>query len=437
MQFKSLKSFTAGFYEPSLFHIHIDGDVKLDDWKSWDEDSLYAFFHEYIHFLQDIMTCFGLYNMYVNGEYISYATNTIYPLKSGEFKVPIPIVPGPNKVYDNKQIKSITLAYSELLPNNQEHPMNILGVPKEYKRSVPIWGGSIQVEDYKVSALQGNFSIGGFQILESMAYLAQKAIYGSSMPYKAPNYPYDVVEQIARKVITPLPDSQEFSAFLFGLCHVSLMTSNPAKTFTHLLEETKSKQPLADWKVTLEEFYRNTYVKDLNGQVKTIIQAVDTFKIIALQNLDKQLYTPEHLLVRKWYHNAIEEMCAWWQANPMLLVDLLTFGPLKTNSIFTTFIERIGTPLLTNIHDESYIYQPKNIDIPLKQHARLMAAGSIISTLEDADFKCGLYDYCKKRGCCVDDRCLTSPWKRARRFFPCPYGHLWYGWGLSKFNPVK
>lgn len=62
---------TLGFYEPSLFHIHLAYDVKLDEWKNWPDEVLFTFFHEYIHFLQDLTTTSGLYNIFVLDEWVN------------------------------------------------------------------------------------------------------------------------------------------------------------------------------------------------------------------------------------------------------------------------------------------------------------------------------------------------------------------------------
>ena len=66
MESHILKTFDGGFYMPTMFHIYIGSDANLKNWQSWDEESLSGFFHEYIHFFQDIMTATGLYNIFVN-----------------------------------------------------------------------------------------------------------------------------------------------------------------------------------------------------------------------------------------------------------------------------------------------------------------------------------------------------------------------------------
>lgn len=142
-----------------------------------------------------------------------------------------------------------------------------------------------------------------------MAYLAQKAIYDTNMPYLSPDCPYNVVEQMASYYIKPFANAQDYHAFFFGLC-LSLMTSHPAKTLDALLTDSSTCVNLsAKWSNVLEEYYLNTTVQDLNGVVMPITQSIDGIKEQALIALDKQFPTIDHYELRQWYHNAIEEMC--------------------------------------------------------------------------------------------------------------------------------
>ena len=440
MESHILKTFDGGFYMPTMFHIYIGSDVNLKNWQSWDEESLSGFFHEYIHFFQDIMTATGLYNIFVNGEYISYACNYLYQQPTGNVKIPIPINPGANHVYDNSQVAKLTKVWEDKLPNGDDDPMHITSKLTSTPRVVQLWQRTLQIDEYTVTSHEGTFSVGAFQIIESMAYLAQKAIYGSSMPYFSPDYPYNVVEQIASYYVTPFPDQQQYHTLLFGLCHVSLMTSHPVKTLDELLKDAAARTTLVnDWRDILNDYFVNTTVIDLNGNVMPITRSIDSFKTLALTSLDKQFPTIDHQELQRWDHNAIEEMCTWWQANPMLLVDLLSFGPPRANPMFATLIERIGTPLLSNNRAQTYLYQPKGIKISKKHHARFLAAGSIIATFEDGCTMCYLHHLriCNKWLPCIRKSCQHTPWKRARLIAPCPYGHLWYGWKLRKYTPKK
>ena len=68
------------FYKPAFFGMQVNVSAKELDFSKWDsisEHDLTIFFHEYIHFLQDISTVWGVNNIYVYGEYITGSVERI------------------------------------------------------------------------------------------------------------------------------------------------------------------------------------------------------------------------------------------------------------------------------------------------------------------------------------------------------------------------
>ena len=95
-------STTLGYYTPAFFHINIS---KNHSFEKFSNEDFSVFLHEYIHFIQDVTTIYGLNNMYVQSEYIRYATHKVY--KSNNRKFNIPIIPNANNegnIYLNKAI---------------------------------------------------------------------------------------------------------------------------------------------------------------------------------------------------------------------------------------------------------------------------------------------------------------------------------------------
>lgn len=66
-----------GEYIPAFFEMYlkIDGEIDLN---KLSERDFSLFFHEYIHFLQDITTTYGLTTCYAYGEYVQSVVNDIY-----------------------------------------------------------------------------------------------------------------------------------------------------------------------------------------------------------------------------------------------------------------------------------------------------------------------------------------------------------------------
>ena len=58
-----LKDTTLGYYEPSFFRLHVSTTEKLSDLDALSIENKSVFIHEYVHFLQDLTTSFGLINL--------------------------------------------------------------------------------------------------------------------------------------------------------------------------------------------------------------------------------------------------------------------------------------------------------------------------------------------------------------------------------------
>ncbi len=57
------KETLLGSYNPAFYYIYLDTDDSLDDLLNLTEEEFTTFIHEYIHFLQDILTIYGLRNI--------------------------------------------------------------------------------------------------------------------------------------------------------------------------------------------------------------------------------------------------------------------------------------------------------------------------------------------------------------------------------------
>lgn len=84
-----------------MFHLHVHTEENFKNWRKWDDETLCTFLHEYIHFLQDVSTVSGLHNIYVMGECLSDRITRIYKMSEKKIKVPLPLVQGPNNVWNN------------------------------------------------------------------------------------------------------------------------------------------------------------------------------------------------------------------------------------------------------------------------------------------------------------------------------------------------
>ena len=78
------------YYKPSFFNMKIDLPIDLMDLNNLEDGAMGLYFHEYIHYLQDISTIYGLMNISTITYYIQACAHYVQKDKTSfKFKAPI------------------------------------------------------------------------------------------------------------------------------------------------------------------------------------------------------------------------------------------------------------------------------------------------------------------------------------------------------------
>ncbi|WP_367867778.1 hypothetical protein [Pedobacter sp. WC2423] len=85
---------SAGHYLTSFFKMEVLSDESFLDFNSLSRKAASIYFHEYMHYIQDIATCHGLLNINRMVEYIRFANLAI---KRGKQTFSVPILPIDNE----------------------------------------------------------------------------------------------------------------------------------------------------------------------------------------------------------------------------------------------------------------------------------------------------------------------------------------------------
>lgn len=97
---------TLGYYTPAFFHINVGTNASFSRFSDMDFS---VYLHEYIHFIQDTTTIYGLNNMFVYSEYLRFAIDQVYSSKNKRFDIPIlPTDDNKENVYLNMKIQNLT-----------------------------------------------------------------------------------------------------------------------------------------------------------------------------------------------------------------------------------------------------------------------------------------------------------------------------------------
>lgn len=424
-----------GEYIPAFFEMYlkIDGEIDLN---KLSEKDFSLFFHEYIHFLQDITTTYGLTRCYTYGEYIQSVVNDIYIKGQRTFMVPYIYDNNKENIRLNEQIQNITLGewYTSI-----ETLSNVKIFTDNFELE---FGIEEQLPSIATICIQANeddiISFGASAIKESIAYIMER--YGCKEYEKSDDFPYSSAEKVACAIF---PDFGNRALNVLALADCSLMFSNPGEVFVKMLHQFKDKNynPAKP---------QDIYSQLKNATVNTGVKIFDFFDNVANEarkKLKSYYVGPEHpelyAAYQDWVDTIINTALKIRKQTPSYLLDLIAESPVSTSTLFAEIINDLGTPMMKNKQKDYYAIKPKgksgwSVEV-------LKSVHQIYEILHNGNFQCSLYPWClrthqerpEEKLNPTLEICLHAPWIRASDKELCPLGLLWKNWGLSPYTPIK
>ena len=423
---------SLGFYLPNFFRLHISIDNSIKDFNKLSDLDFSVFFHEYVHFLQNITTLYGLENIHVTVEYLRYANNFIVKRSKQNFAIPIePDPSNSDNVFLNRYLCQLT--YGDVNEFNIKEISNyeLTSFPIDILNS-PIH--QVEVADVKFVDINGEekiFTFGACCIMESMAYLLEQL---TCKKYKkSPDIPYQSAELIVKHIY---PDFGENKLNILALCDISLGISNPAEYFVLTLEDWKKKGTIPTNPIILYDDFKNGAFS-LNGYKKSNYNNhLQKFSNVAISQLKGYFNDSLFDNLKSWIEQVISVAVDYRLHKPSFIIDIAK-GNIRENEIFKELFNKIGTPLLTNNKKEFRFYHPyaykKQIDI-----GYFWAINQIRNVFSRGIRTCELYEFCNQyeSNTQTDERCKNEPWTRCRDEKLCYFAILWRHWGLTDYKPI-
>lgn len=420
-----------GYYVPAFFEMHIDTESEDMIINQMPIEDATVLFHEYIHFLQDISSYYGLSRIYAYSEYMHKMVNEIYNMPQGDFQIPMPLLHSNDNVKLNNDLIRLTegdvgdkatfsITKINISKDELEENMHLQAIPSVM----------LEFSDDDIA------TFGAGAISESMAYLLERLC--SPNGYKtSPEYPYMAAEKVASFY------DEEFAKDklkILALCDMSLMSSNPGTCFVRVMDSIQKKElSFASPEDIYDYFYTQT--SRVEGKETPLIEAftrlLDTVKqslksYLEIEKINKAYYT--------WIDSITNFVIDWRKENRCFLLNMARHNQLFTNNCLGYCIKKIGTPLMSNNNPGCYFKIPigeeqteNNMDVEY-----FKAIYQIEALLSKGKVGCDMYDWCRNSPSSTpNDLCKTSPWLKISEKALCPYAFLWKHWNLSKYKPYK
>lgn len=333
-----------GSYIPTFFEMHVatrDDDMTINKMSDGDATVL---FHEYIHFLQDITTFYGLNNLYVQSEYFHSVVNRIKG--NQQFHVPFMIEDNNDNVLLNQIVCKLTVGdYVE-----QEH-YHVYSIDEMEEELIP------NPFLKKIKSIVLNFdddslrSFGAIAIMESMAYILERLCSPNSY-VSSPDYPYRAAELVAQYYDAAFGNDL---LKVLALCDMSLQNSNPGLCFVNIMKEINDGKLQFDTPESIYDYFYGQKVKRVDGSVTSLqdsynemLDQVDACLKDYIKGIDSLNSYHE------WINHLVAFSKDWRNKDRYFLLKLARINDLKKNNCWGYAVARVGSPLMVNANNHYF-----------------------------------------------------------------------------------
>lgn len=420
-----------GYYVPAFFEMHVDtnnDDMTINKLTPFEMTVL---FHEYIHFLQDISTYYGLNRIYVYSEYLHSVVNRIYNNTANVIHVPVTITDNNDNVILNQQIQRFTSG-----DDGGEDGISCFTISdiQEGFDTLVTNPHMPSVQNIIVTTIEGDgFIFGSIAISESMAYLMEQCCSPSFFK-KSPEFPYMSAEKVADYYVPHFSDDK---LMVLAICDMALMNSNPGVYFVEIMKDIRDGRLYFN---SPEEIYDHFYQIPMTimGQKVSLLQVFHQLLIVVKRQLKSYLRNMPMITSSyyEWINRIFDFAWDWRRNDKYFLLKMAKHQDLATNSYFGFCVNKVGTPLMSNNNGNYYKIPPNGMNNDT--NVEYFKAFSQIEQLFSKGVKpCSLYKWCcESPNSTPSELCNSTPWRKVNDRNRCPYALLWYHWKLSKYEVV-
>lgn len=449
----SRKESNKNCYYPSFLCMELDTPDNLEYILDYpmDERTEAVFLHEYIHYMQDLMTITGLARIETIVDQIKWAVDKIsncknlrlpliletnfYSLKANATS--LLICKGDFKIKDASN-NDITPSIHEIISFKLEEKLI------DYLNGEKARGMVVAVLSFKDDKhMEYKYRVGELAISESMAYIIENMIYKDVLP-KGSDCPYEVV----KKIVTWKLKQEVEDLVLIALCDVCLMYSFPGMVLYYLMEFFSTYKG----KITPALIY----IYGLGKEISSMFNKETNWEsdLLNISTISKRQFK-DYFVHPHWNHIKEAVMEIFDRAldyrikNPTIFMDIACGGRIYENRKLNEAVEKIGCFAIRNSND--FIYKipsrthiaKESIDadwfISLHQFYNLLFTNDAIKKdrkgCKYIEKQCELMGWCHKNFVEKGEpditrnsyNCKQSPWLNIspNEIKQCSFGRLW------------
>lgn len=420
-----LKPLFEGVYKPTFFNLLINKNDALDGNNKINEIYGHIFFHEYIHYLQDVLTSFGLRNIARLAREFSIINHEIIDSLSPNFT--IPFKSQNTSLLNEGELFRIFWGTDEL--EDLERDFVISGIELQPNIINPTLAGFPFVNVniiYRDNLDHESFYLGVIHFLEGMAHILERNF---ELGIDADPFPYKVIERLTRAIFP----SGEFTDRNFILIiEAALETHNPARYyFDYHVYCQHGNLPFNEDSITL---FKKTYRTEWDKKTYRYSNFYYPNAVLARHSFDVMFNHEQMASLNKWGRLLLANTVKIRRSGFSFAELLVTNGDKqRVEKLINRIVNKLGTPVMTDGKFGVFMLSPER-QIPEEEMTILLGLEAVSNILH-GDTTCSILPFCKygQHGTDITDaNCNTTPWKRAKVSPQCLLARLWIMWGFVK-----
>ena len=267
-----------GFYSNSFFHIYIDGEFNIDVSKVAEQKDKGTALHEYVHYLQNIGTLWGLYCSINNYDTIIEFKKAVLSATDIQRPFQFPLTDKIKRTNNYiKQGNGTTDYFPWIIDRHQPLDFKLTPVIINEKQQE-----QVEVAFTLIDGTNKTVILGAHIIKESMAALYQSLLN----PDAAHNdVPYNLVKLLAEQ---RFPNVAKDINKMICCCHTSLFSMTPGRSLIELLAEAECTPSINGFEL-FDKYVHTKEVTTGKGEKKSMLNffnhMLEGFKTMLGQNL--------------------------------------------------------------------------------------------------------------------------------------------------------
>lgn len=402
-----------GCYSTSFYSIYLNGTYKPDISQMTRKDQG-TLLHEYIHFIQNVSTVWGMYfSMYIYN--VMYQTLHTLAVQQ-EITIPIDVT---LNALTNATSNELNLTFGTSTLSDRSRRIDWSIPVKLEIKDEECEGKHYEIPVMTVTLDNGSTEqiiIGGLIVMETMSALYQSLIDPTA---SHPDVPYNIIVKYCQQHYPKLAaDTRK----LICLCYASLFTFVPGTQLIDLVKQ-HGNDDMNGYEI-FQQFVENFPVKAKDGQPSSLVNFVDGIT----DGFKKRLGTILHSKL-DYLEYVFEplKLSSRWIPVVTALYDETSFSVEH----FKKMIDQIGMPYLYT-SDQQYSFPngigKENASSDLIELLGLQTMYIYFRTPKNGECKCPLTYMCQGE-LYNEDRCKNRPWSSEVQ---CPFSEVASWFGLEK-----